>query len=325
MLDGTHDGFIGTRFYEIDDAKVGDKIRISVWIKGENLQPDSVLAVGDQWSVAITPIFHNSLGGNEGFNDVWASDIPLVFPNATSFDWTQFYVDVTVVENSKSLDVRLHPLGRFQGTVYMDGLTVEKLDIPELSGIGSFEQEDPSYWHKVENGGTLSWASDEYVTLGKSLKITKGSTSSASMWESENMCDIWSPNHYKDVDIKLGFSYKSSGVNTNPTTDDEKWYVVYEFYDETDAFIGDQKIYIDQSVASSEGWVVDTNGVGETILPKDSWRTIIKFVGGKDATGTVWADEFKLEGRAGAWAGGIWNETVGVPEGWIYWLPRQME
>ncbi len=153
-----------------------------------------------------------------------------------------------------------------------------------INKVGSFEQGDPSYWHKVENGGTLSWASDEYVTLGKSLKITKGSTSSASMWESENMCDIWSPNHYKDVDIKLGFSYKSSGVNTNPTTDDEKWYVVYEFYDETDTFIGDQKIYIDQSVASSDGWVVDTNGVGETILPKDSWRTIIKFVGGKDAT-----------------------------------------
>ncbi len=93
------------------------------------------MAVGDQWSVAITPIFHSSLGGNEGFNDIWASDIPLVFPNATSFDWTQFYVDITVVENSKSLDVRLHPLGRFQGTVYMDGLQVEKIGgITDVAG-----------------------------------------------------------------------------------------------------------------------------------------------------------------------------------------------
>jgi len=127
MLEGTHDGFIGTKFYKLsDDIVPGDMVRIGVWIKGENLEPDSVDVVGDQWSVAITPIFHNSLGGNEGFNDVWASDIPLVFPKATSFDWTQFYVDVPVAENSKSIDVRLHPLGRFKGTVYMDALQIIK-------------------------------------------------------------------------------------------------------------------------------------------------------------------------------------------------------
>ncbi|MBI9070409.1 MAG: T9SS type A sorting domain-containing protein [Melioribacteraceae bacterium] len=322
MLEGTHDGFIGTRFYALNDVETGDKIRISVWIKGENLHPDSVSVVGDQWSVAITPIFHNSLGGNEGFKDVWASDIPLKFPNATSFDWTQFYVDVPVAENSKSLDVRLHPLGRFKGTVWMDGLTVEKLDIPTLNEIGSFEQTDPSYWHKVENGATLEWASDEFITLGKSLKITKEVTSEAAMWESENMCDIWSEKHFKDVDIKLGAKIKTDGVNVNPATEDEKWYLSYEFYDSAGVMIGEVKLPVDQSAASMD-WYADTNAVGETILPRDSWTTIIKFVGGKDAVGTVWADEFMLQGRGGAWAGGIWNETVGMPEGWIYWLPRQ--
>ncbi|MCF8264466.1 MAG: T9SS type A sorting domain-containing protein, partial [Melioribacteraceae bacterium] len=88
----------------------------------------SVDVVGDQWSVSLTPIFHNSLGGNEGFNDIWASDIPLVFPKVTEFDWTQFYIDVMVPENSKSLSMRLHPLGRFQGTVYMDGLEVKRIN-----------------------------------------------------------------------------------------------------------------------------------------------------------------------------------------------------
>ncbi len=42
-------------------------LRISVWIKGMNLEPDSVVAVGDAWSVAITPIFHNTIGNNEGW------------------------------------------------------------------------------------------------------------------------------------------------------------------------------------------------------------------------------------------------------------------
>jgi hypothetical protein len=247
---GTHDGFIGTRFFPLSGSsgmmaksgnsnditalngvQAGDIIRISVWIKASNLEPDSVGVVGDQWSVSLTPIFHNTMGGNEGFGDIWASDIPLVFPNKKSFDWTQFYVDVKVVEGAKSLDVRLHPLGRFQGTVYMDALTVEKLDVPKLSEIGSFEQEDPSYWHKgSEPGGSqLTWAKDQYVTMGRSLKITKELTGEAAMWESANMCDIWSPVHNKDVDLKIGAWVKTEGLNTNPQNDDERWFISYTF------------------------------------------------------------------------------------------------
>ncbi|HTR80661.1 MAG TPA: T9SS type A sorting domain-containing protein, partial [Bacteroidota bacterium] len=45
------------------------------------------------------------------------------------------------------------------------------------------------------------------------------------------------------------------------------------------------------------------------------------FVGGKNATGTVWADDFLLTGRGGNWAGQDWNTGVGVPTGWYYWLP----
>ncbi|MCF8240819.1 MAG: T9SS type A sorting domain-containing protein, partial [Melioribacteraceae bacterium] len=65
-------------------------------------------------------------GNNEGWGEFWASDIPLVFPHTTSFDWTQFYVDVPVQEGAVSMSVRLHPLGRFQGTVYMDALEIKK-------------------------------------------------------------------------------------------------------------------------------------------------------------------------------------------------------
>ncbi|HEX2982436.1 MAG TPA: T9SS type A sorting domain-containing protein, partial [Ignavibacteriales bacterium] len=91
--------------------------------------------------------------------------------------------------------------------------------------------------------------------------------------------------------------------------------------DSAGALMGEAKLPIDQSAATSGGWVADTNGVGETILTKDSWKTIIKFVGGKDATGTVWADDFMLVGRAGGWAGQNWNTSVDMPTGWNYWLP----
>jgi virulence-associated protein VapD len=319
---GTRDGFVGTRRYQLTDVTQGDVVRISVWIKGSNLRPDSAAAVGDAWSLAITPIFHDRIGNNEGWGEIWARDIPLVFPNATSFDWKQFYVDIPVVENARSLSVRLHPLGRFQGTVYLDHLTIEKLDLPAMSEVGSFEQMLPSYWTKgAEPGGaTLSWATDQSRSMGRSIKIQKSVTSEAAVWESENMVDLWSERHFKDVDIKAGLYYRTEGVNTNPANDDAKWYVTYTFYRENDTEIGEKKFELNQTSASTAGWVADTTAVGELSLPEDAYKTIIRFVGGKDATGTVWTDDYIFTGRGG-WLGQNWNTQLGVPTGWFYWLP----
>ncbi|MCA9380803.1 T9SS type A sorting domain-containing protein, partial [Candidatus Dojkabacteria bacterium] len=136
-----------------------------------------------------------------------------------------------------------------------------------------------------------------------------------------NMVDLWSDRHFKDVDIKMGVSYKTSGVNVNPTTDDQKWWVSYSFYREDGSMIGEKKFELDQTTASTSGWIEDTTTVGEIILPEDSYTTIIRFVGGKDATGTVWTDNYVFVGRAGGWAGQDWNTQLGVPTGWFYWLP----
>jgi hypothetical protein len=193
-----------------------------------------------------------------------------------------------------------------------------------LTSIGGFEGSLPSYWTKGNQpaGSTLSWATDQFRSMGHSLKIVKPSTTADSAaWVSQNMCDIWSPIHNKNVDILLGAYVKTQGVNTSPTTDDQKWYIAYDFWDSSGAFIGETKLPINQSVASSTGWVADTNITGATVLDRDSWTTIVKFVAGKNATGTVWADDFVFYGRAGAWAGQDWNTNVGVPTGWFYWLP----
>jgi hypothetical protein len=53
----------------------------------------------------------------------------LTFPNATEFDWTQFSITVRVPEppvglETKSITVRLHPLGRWQGIAYLDLLEI---------------------------------------------------------------------------------------------------------------------------------------------------------------------------------------------------------
>ncbi len=323
-LPGTHDGFVGTRKYPIGaDIKAGDVLRISVWLKGQDLDPTNVTTVGDQAAFAITPIFHNTIGNNAGWGEFWAKDIPLKFPAVTSFGWMQYYVDITVQTGATAISVRLHPLGKFKGTVYCDYMTVEKLDVPQLSEIGSFEQELPSYWKKGNepSGSTLKWATDQSRSMGRSLKIEKTGTGAEAYWESENMCDLWSEKHNQNVDIFLGGYVRTLNVNTSPANDDAKWWIVYEFYGQGGNKIGETKLPINQSIASSNGWVADTNAVGSTILPTNSYTTIIKFVAGKNATGTVWADDFMFYGRKGAWAGQNWNTQVGVPTGWFYWLP----
>jgi hypothetical protein len=67
--------------------------------------------------------------------------------------------------------------------------------------------------------------------------------------------------------------------------------------------------------------VDDTNSVGSVILPKDAWKMIVSVVAGKNATGTVWVDDFIFLGRAGAWAGAMFNNSVEADQGWFYWWP----
>ena len=324
----SRDGFVSTHrmpFTDIDpDIKPGDVIRISVWIKASGLYPDSAAKYPSTWAVGVTPQFFPKLGNHAGF-DGSGDDYQFTFPNATSFGWMQFHQDVQVPtdKNYIGMEVRLHIYSTFVGTVYFDDLTVEKLPVPQATNVGGFEATLPSYWNKGNEptGTTLTWATDQYKSMGHSLEIQKTATGDSASWISENMCDNWAPTITKNVDILLGAYVKTQGVNTNPANDDEKWYVSYSFYDSTGAFIGETKLPIDQSQASSTGWIADTNAIGETILPKDAWKCIVSFVAGKNATGTVWADDFILVGRGGAWAGQTWDTQVGVPTGWYYWLP----
>lgn len=196
--------------------------------------------------------------------------------------------------------------------------------ISQIQQNGSFEGTLPSYWMKGKaTGGTLDWATDQFRSKNHSLKITKAATTTDSVyWISENMNDLWAPKLLKDIDLKLGAFVMTQNVNVSPGTDSTKmWWISYLFYDSTGAKIGEIKLPIDQTKASSTGWVADTNAAGSSILPRDAWKVIIMFVAGKNATGTVWADDFILTNRGKDYAGQDWNTSVEMPTGWNYWLP----
>lgn len=324
-----HDGFVGTvrmPFSQIDPTiKPGDVLRIAVWIKADSLQPDSAAKYPSTWAVGLTPGFFSTVDNNAGYNPVGQqNDYQWVFPHVTSFDWTQYYLDVQVPNDTAAhaLEVRLHVYSTFTGVIYFDDLTVTKLEVPALSDIGSFEQTLPSFWTmgNQPTGTTLSWATDQSLSMGHSLKIVKTAVGDSASWISQNMCDLWSPTISANVDLLFGAWVKTLNVNTNPTSDDQRWYISYTFYDSAGALIGTVKLPINQSQATSTGWIADTTAVGQVSLPKDAWKMIISFVGGKNATGTVWADNFIFTGRGG-WAGQDWNTQLGVPTGWYYWLP----
>jgi hypothetical protein len=135
-----HDGYIGTHrqlFSYIDSTiKPGDYIRISVWIKASGLLPDSASKYPSTWSVGVTPQFFPKVGNNDGYSSS-GSDYQFVFPNATSFDWTQFSVNVQVPDSLSSIgmETRLHVYSQFAGTIYFDDLSIQNLGLTAVKNL----------------------------------------------------------------------------------------------------------------------------------------------------------------------------------------------
>ncbi|HLE33155.1 MAG TPA: hypothetical protein VJB38_11165, partial [Bacteroidota bacterium] len=59
---------------------------------------------------------------------------------------------------------------------------------PNLWTIGQFEGAAPSFWTvgSQPSGSTVTWATDQFRSLGHSLKITKSATSDSAAWISQN-------------------------------------------------------------------------------------------------------------------------------------------
>ncbi|MBF8296747.1 MAG: hypothetical protein HW389_3292, partial [Bacteroidetes bacterium] len=135
-----HDGFVGTRRLPLNGAststtiKQGDIVRLSVWIKASGLVPDSAAKYPGTWSVGFTPLWFAKFGNNDGYNPVGqVYDNTFTFPKVTSFDWTQYSLDVLVPTDVPAgvvvtaLETRLHVYSTFVGTVYFDDFTVQKV------------------------------------------------------------------------------------------------------------------------------------------------------------------------------------------------------
>ena len=172
----------------LTDVSAGDVLRLSVWMKASNLVPDSAAAYPVTWAVGFTYGFWDGNDNNDGWNSIsgYPVDMQFVLPSVTSFDWTQYNLDVVVPDDpeARAFSIRLHPYSRFTGTVYFDDVTVEIIGSPvsvdegTLSGIPMTYELSNNYPNPFNPTTTIGYAIpgqgvvsiDVYDILGQRIK-----------------------------------------------------------------------------------------------------------------------------------------------------------
>ncbi|MDZ7292471.1 MAG: carbohydrate binding domain-containing protein [candidate division KSB1 bacterium] len=197
---------------------------------------------------------------------------------------------------------------------------------------GGFEKaETPAYWHKANVGGaTVEWASDQFRSPQRSLKISKSGGADAPMWESDNLANLnWNPvtGIPKNIEMEIGGWVKTQGVSTKPATEADKITLSFSFYDAANNLIFGQPVVLDvPQVEATSDWT-EIKNTAAVVLPVDAARLIVQFKFGANATGTVWLDDLFMRNAPGAqgWLGDIFNANFGVPESWFFWKGQMSE
>jgi len=185
---------------------------------------------------------------------------------------------------------------------------------------GDLEVLEPNFWHKMnegDGGSELVWSRDAYEG-DRSFAVFKPSASSAPVgWVSVNNANLYWNNAADNVLYQYGFWARTEGVNTNPTTDDEKIGVYFKIYSGGVA-VSEEFVVVDQSV-STKDW---TKYTGAVLVPQgskpDSVVAVIQF--GKQATGKAWFDNLYI--GTDPWSLGLFNGDAETPVGWLNWTHR---
>jgi len=183
---------------------------------------------------------------------------------------------------------------------------------------GDLETVEPGFWSKLNDGmggAQVTWATDEAVDNSlRSFKIIKASATTDMVgWVSDNNADLYWNNAGGNDLYNLGFWAKTDNVNTSPANQDAMIGVWFKFY-ASGALLGEQFVAVDQTTASVD-WTEYTAGL---LVPSEPDSVVAVAVMGKDATGTVWFDNYACNTNAG-WTMGIFNGDAETPLGWMQW------
>ncbi len=348
-----HSGTYSVRIEQLDPAaseavaisdrvpvETGEPVLVSYWVKYENVpHPDSIGKADN--NIGMTALWYSSLeSGAAGYNEIGGLDIRLngdynsgVIPLAERVEnsgWTQYSFVVYPPENAVGMELRLRYWHAFEGVTYWDDVFIAPVsdvtdDLDNLLSNGGFEAETPAYW--TPEGAGAEWSGEQYRTPSYSLKLSGTGASSWAQGEAVRNWVAGIPGSGTPEIIVGGWVYVD-GVNTNPTTDAEKFQLVYEFFDanENDVLGAPVVLDVPQDAASSGGWVeLSSLSLGAITLPSEQAAKSVRitFRKGADATGSVYLEDIFIRAAEGAegWPGGWFNPNMDMSDTWYYWIP----
>ena len=298
-------------------AVAGEWYMISVWMKSEDIDTSAgwhatnITPDRDVNRMGINFFFHKP-PIDESFDLVGGDQFFYIDqrPGKEREDWTLYKVIVQAPEETAGVSMRARFNPDVKGSVWYDDFSIEKLELESniLDNAG-VEIREPNFWSTVNNGlggAECIWASDTAVvgTNPYSFKVVKASTTTDAVgWKSVNNAKLYWHNVTAGT-IDLKYFIKTSGVNTDPTTDDAKIGVKYTYYAGGN-LIGEKFVTVDQTAADMD-WHEVTDAI---IIASDPEEVYAEIMVGKDATGTVWFDNIS----------GSFNGSAATPVGWLNW------
>ncbi|MEX2604220.1 MAG: T9SS type A sorting domain-containing protein [Gracilimonas sp.] len=318
----------------------GEPVLASFWVKHEGApNPDSI-GIGEN-NIGITALWYSSLeSGAAGYNEIGGLDIRLngdynpgvipLAPRVETSGWTQYAFVVYPADDAVGMELRLRYWHGFEGITYWDDVFIAPVsavtdDLEGLLSNGGFEAGNPAYW--TPEGVGAEWSTEQNRTPNYSLKL---SGSGASSWAMLEAVRNWVPGIPAGgtPELIIGGWVYVDGVNTDPSSDAEKFQLVYEFKDSDGNDVLGAPVVLDvpQSAASSDGWIeLSSESLGAITLPSEQAATsvTISFRKGADATGTVYLDDIFLRAAEGAegWPGDWFNANADIGDTWYYWVP----
>ncbi len=330
------------------DVTPGEPVMISFWVKTEGNEDPGTIGTGDN-NIGLTALWYtNMTGGAAGYGEVGGVDIRLngeynpmvipMLPQQAANGWKQYAFVVTppvrgeTEEPVVGMELRLRYWHAFTGATYWDDVFIGdvadvQMALPNLLATsGGFEPSaGPSYWEA--SGSGAMWSDAVARSEGYSLELTGSGAASWTMGEAvRNWTDyigVHGDGGFTPGEIVMSAYVRAEGVNTNPTTDAQKYQLVFEFFDApggTDILGGPVVLDLPQTDATMDWTKVTTEALGAISLPQAARSVRITFRKGAEATGAMYLDDLTVT-ASGGWPGTIHNGNVDAGGGWYYYTP----
>jgi len=194
-----------------------------------------------------------------------------------------------------------------------------------LLSNGGFEVMKPAYWEPSGDGA--AWTDVRSRTPERSLELTGAGESSWTMFEGVRN---WVPGFPGggNPELEIGGWVYLDGVNTSPSSDEERFQLVFEFFadaSQTTNVLGEPIVLdLPQDQPSTFGWVeLSSATLGAVTFPGEqaAKSARVTFRKGANATGVANLDDLFIRSVAGAegWSGDFFNANVDAGDTWYYW------